>query len=185
MLLRALHLLSILSCFLYCVSLAARAIWGQDESSDTGTLMTTEKVSFTSSDIPQLWPIASKLGDWLHTLLQLYFVINIAVIGWILTTRPYLETSQKVTLAAIYVLIISVNLWWMLYLHSWLKNITGEIEAVAMNVNFLSREQNIPALIGNVSKGWRWYTLLAVHLISDSFVVYCILCLTSNQKLPQ
>lgn len=182
MLLRAIHLLSILICFLYCICVAAQAVWGRDESPDTGTPMTTEKVSFTASDIPQLWVVASKLGDWLHTLLQLYFVINIAVIGWILTTRPYLDTPQKVTLAAIYVLIISVNLWWMLYLFSWLKKITGEMEAVAQKVNFLSPEQNIPALIGNVSKGGRWYTLLAVHLISDAFVVYCILCLTNNQK---
>jgi hypothetical protein len=144
--------------------------------------MSTGNESFASPDIPQLWVIASKLGDWLHTLLQLYFVINIAIVGWILTTRPYLDTFPKLILAAIYILIIAVNLWWMFYLYSWLKKIFGEIEAVAGKVNFLSTGQNIPALIGNVAKGGRWYTLLAVHIISDIFVVYCIWFLTSNQK---
>ncbi len=93
--------------------------------------MTTDNSRFASSDIPQLWTIASKLGDWLYTLLQLYFVINIAIVGWILTTRPYLNIPSKFILAAIYLLIISVNLGWMIYLYKWLEKIFREIEEVA------------------------------------------------------
>jgi len=144
--------------------------------------MTTDNSSLASSDIPQLWTIASKLGDWLYTLLQLYFVINIAIVGWILTTKPYLDTPSKLILAAIYLLIISVNLGWMVYLYIWLKKIFREIEEVAKKVSFLSPEQNIPNRIGNISKGARWYMLLFVHIFSDLFVIYCILWLTSNQK---
>jgi hypothetical protein len=144
--------------------------------------MNTGKSSFAASDIPQLWTIASKLGDWLNTLLQLYFVINIAIVGWILTTKPYLNIRPKLILAAIYLLIIFVNLGWMIYLYCWLKKIFREIAEVARNVNFLSSEQNIPDLISNVSEGARWYMLLVVHILSDVFVVYCILWLTSNQK---
>jgi hypothetical protein len=144
--------------------------------------MTTNNLSFASSDIPQLWTIASKLGDWLNTLLQLYFVINIAIVGWILTTRPYLDIVPKLILAAIYLLIIFVNLGWMIYLYNWLKKIFREIEAVATKVNFLSSEPNIPDLISNVTEGARWYLLLSVHILSDLFVVYCILFLTSNQR---
>lgn len=144
--------------------------------------MTTDNSRFASSDIPQLWTIASKLGDWLYTLLQLYFVINIAIVGWILTTRPYLNIPSKFILAAIYLLIISVNLGWMIYLYKWLEKIFREIEEVAKKVTFLSPKQNIPDRISNVSKGARWYMLLFVHISSDLFVVYCILWLTSNQK---
>lgn len=68
----------------------------------------------------------------------------------------------------------------MYYLYRWLKRVLDEMEAVAGKMNFLSLKQSDLTLIGDVTKGPRWWMLLFVHIFSDLYVIYCILSLKSN-----
>jgi hypothetical protein len=140
------------------------------------------KVNLSDSDLPSLLTIAFKFGDWLHTLLQFWIIINSAIVGWILTTKPFWYAAPKIIVTVLYLLIISTNLVWILHLYSWLKKILSEIEETAKGVNFQFPDQNVRPILRSVSNVWWWRMLFAAHTLSDLFVIYCILYLTNNLK---
>ncbi len=72
--------------------------------------MSIKNRSLLSSDVPSLLTIAFKFGDWLNILLQFWIVINVAIIGWLLTTKPSLTDGQKLIVTIIYLLIMLTNL---------------------------------------------------------------------------
>lgn len=144
--------------------------------------MTNNKVNLAASDLPSLLTIAFKFGDWLHTLLQFWIIINSVIVGWVLTTKPHWEAAPKIIVTALYVLIISTNLVWIRHLYSWLKKILSEIKVTAEGVNFRFPDQSMRPILKSASNVWWWRMLFAAHILSDLFVVYCILRLTNNPK---
>ncbi len=63
--------------------------------------MSTEPKTLADTNYPSLSAIAFKFVDWLITLLQFYIVISIAMVGWIFTTKPVWNDSQKGIIIAI------------------------------------------------------------------------------------
>lgn len=143
--------------------------------------MSNGRISLLSSDAPSLLGIIYKLSDWLISLLQLYFVINIAIVGWILTTKPVWEISQKIIFAFIYLLAVLINLLWFYRLYGWLMNVVNEFSNTVEKIEFASFEENIKPIIDGVSKANWWWMLFIFHVCSDIAVVGCIVALTSNK----
>jgi hypothetical protein len=144
--------------------------------------MTNGNRSLLSSDVPSLLTIAFKFGDWLNILLQFWIVINVAIIGWLLTTKPLLSNGQKLIVTVVYLLIMLTNLVWILHIFGWLKKILSEINAAILDVKFDSKESNIQPIIKSASKNTWWVVLFIAHGASDFFVGFCIWYLTNNQK---
>ena len=65
--------------------------------------------NLTNSDIPTLLAIGYKFGDWIISLLQLYILINSALIGWIITREPSWSIPQKIIVSIVYVTAMSTN----------------------------------------------------------------------------
>ncbi len=144
--------------------------------------MSIKNRSLLSSDVPSLLTIAFKFGDWLNILLQFWIVINVAIIGWLLTTKPSLTDGQKLIVTIIYLLIMLTNLVWILHIFGWLKKILSEINTAILDVNFYSSKLNIQSIIRSASKNRWWVVLFIAHGVSDFFVGFCIWYLTNNQK---
>jgi len=144
--------------------------------------MSNAKTPLADPDLPSLLTIAFKFGDWLNTLLQFWIIINSAIVGWVLTTKPFWDATPKIIVTVLYLLLISTNLVWILYIYSWLKKLLCEIKVTAEKVNFWCYDQNVKPILDSVSNGWWWYMLFATLILSDLFVIYCILYLTNNPK---
>lgn len=141
--------------------------------------MPVQKGNMASSDIPSLLVIVFKFGDWLMILLQVFIVINTAIVGWILTTKPFWERPQKAVVIAIYSSAMSINFVWMCRLHRWLKLILKRVQAATEGT---SLESNSRLIISQVFKRPWWYMLFGLHIFSDVIVVLSILFLTNNQR---
>lgn len=144
--------------------------------------MSNAKTPLADPDLPSLLTIAFKFGDWLNTLLHFWIIINSAIVGWVLTTKPFWEPTQRIIVTVLYLLLISTNLVWILHIYSWLKKLLREIEVTAKKVNFCCYDQNVKPILDSVSNGWWWSMLFATLILLDLFVIYCILCLTNNPK---
>jgi hypothetical protein len=142
--------------------------------------MFTSRISLASSDVPSLLTVSFKFGDWLIVLLQLFLTINVAIVGWILTTKPDWNIMGKVAATVVYLSIIVTNAVWIWHLRSWQMKIVKEISEAVQSINFNSLEENVQPIIRTVSRKKWWNIIFTAHIVSDLFVIYCILFLTSN-----
>jgi hypothetical protein len=138
-----------------------------------------KKIDLASSDVPSLLVIVFKFGDWLMILLQVFIIINTAIVGWILTTKPYWTARQKATVIVIYSSAMFINLVWMARLHEWLKMLLNNVQSVVRGTNLESKSEFIIKRV--FQKPW-WYMLFGLHIVSHAAVILCILFWTNNQK---
>lgn len=129
----------------------------------------------SGSNLSNLFNLAFKVGDWLNSLWNFYFIIVIAVVGWILTKTPTWGYLQKGIFCSVFELAAVVN--WILIFTNFrffkllLAGVEGEFNA---GISFKSDELNV--YFRTVSKRVWWIPLLlGGHGMVDLFVGYLIL----------
>ena len=135
-----------------------------------------KKISDTN--LPHLLNLAFKLGDWLHTLWNYYFVIVIAIVGWILTKAPVWNPWQKGVFCAVFALASAVN--WILigYNFRLLKKVLRAAEKEFEAGPFFETAE-LNDHLGSFSTRVRWIPFLYFfHAALDLFVLILILDLT-------
>lgn len=140
-----------------------------------GSVISRKPVLLADSDVPSLLAIAYKFGDWIITLLQLYIIINVAFIGWILTYKPVWDISQKIPLSVVYLTAMFTNLLWMWKLKCWLTDIIKQIQVIANNKKFPNLTK-VESIIVKVQNPYLWILLFVFHFLSDLAVIWTIFC---------
>jgi hypothetical protein len=137
-----------------------------------------ESKKISDTNLPELFNLAFKIGDWLNTLWNFYFVIVIGVVGWVITKTPSWSGWQKIAFCCVLALALIANLVLIFKNFDLLKLITADIEAEFKAGSFFKTEaldkyfQEISGRVRRVG------LLLICHLIVDVFVIYLVCSLT-------
>lgn len=86
------------------------------------------------SELKNLMDVVLKLGDWVNTLTNFSIIMNLAVIGWLFSSKDPWPLAQRLVVAGGYTVFATYNLFSQHRTHSLLQITLNELkEAVAQN----------------------------------------------------
>jgi hypothetical protein len=133
-----------------------------------------ELKNISDSNLQHLFTLAFKIGDWLHTLWNYYFVIVIAIVGWILAKAPAWSQGQKNVFCVVFALASAVNWILIVYNFGFLRKVLRAAEK-EFEVGDFFRTVELENYLRSISTRVGWIPFLYFfHAALDLFVIILI-----------
>ena len=113
-----------------------------------------------------------KLGGEIDFLWNSYIVVNVVIIGWLLSIKERANLKRKTIATIVYLIFISINLRALINTYAFLDVATEELKSIAHTMTFST--DAFREIIQHQSYNDRVRLTWVIHLIADSLMVFAI-----------
>jgi hypothetical protein len=141
-----------------------------------------ELKQISDSNLQHLFALAFKIGDWLYTLWNYYFVLSTALVGWLISTQTPWLPERKLLFALVYALAWLVNFGLILHNFRFLYEVLRAAEKEFAEGRFFKSDEMNEYLRHITRRVWWIFPLLVFHVLIAVFVIMFILSLTPGRR---